>query len=161
MVSISALGWPSLPKAVSCLVAAARQPAKRSRHGLVEGGELGVTEDRGLHLGQRQLEARVARATGGLEQRGAHAGEHLPVVGERVEIALGDAAAQVALDVLQVLRLRAVDVARQVEVEVVLRVRDLGQRHQARIARHVGLASEGVHDAVDVLLAQAVLVDRP
>ena len=40
-----------------------------------------------------------------------------------------------AVDVLQVLRLGAVDVARQVEVEVVLRVADLRQRHHARVAR--------------------------
>ena len=70
----------------------------------------------------------------------------------------GDAAAQVAVDVLQVLRLGAVDVAREVEVEVVLRVADLGQRHHARVARDFGLAGEGVHDLVDVLRAQAVLV---
>jgi hypothetical protein len=64
----------------------------------------------------------------------------------------------VAVDVLQVLRLAAVDVARQVEVEVVLRVGDLVERHHARVARGVGLPGKGVDDAVDVLLAQAVLV---
>ena len=63
-----------------------------------------------------------------------------------------------AVDVLQVLRLGAVDVAREVEVEVVLRVADLGQRHHARVARDFDLAGEGVHDLVDVLGAQAVLV---
>ena len=63
-----------------------------------------------------------------------------------------------AVDVLQVLRLGAVDVARQVEVEVVLRVGDLVERHHAGVARDVGLLGEGVDDPVDVLLAQAVLV---
>ena len=63
-----------------------------------------------------------------------------------------------AVDVLQVLRLAAVDVARQIEVEVVLRVGDLVERHHAGVARHVDLLGEGVDDAVDVLLAQAVLV---
>ena len=43
---------------------------------------------------------------------------------------VGDAALQVRLDVLQVFRLGAVDVARQVQVEVV--GLDLGQRHHAR-----------------------------
>ena len=62
------------------------------------------------------------------------------------------------VDVLQVLRLGAVDVAREVEVEVVLRVADLGQRHHARVARDFELAGEGIHDLVDVLGAQAVLV---
>ena len=64
-----------------------------------------------------------------------------------------------AVDVLQVLRLGAVDVARQVEVEVVLRVGDLVDRHHAGVARIAfDLPGEGVDDAVDVLLAQAVLV---
>ena len=64
-----------------------------------------MTEDGGLAPRAAAAEARVAGATRGLEQRGAHAGQHLPVVAERVEIALGDAAAQVAVDVLDVLRL--------------------------------------------------------
>ena len=62
------------------------------------------------------------------------------------------------VDVLKVFGLGAVDVARQVEVEVVLRVGNLGQRHHPGVARDVGLLGEGVDDAVDVLLAQAVLV---
>ena len=157
MVSISALGWPSLPKPVRRGVVALRQSAKTLGRLLLEGGELGVAEDGGLHLGERQLQARVAGAARGLEQHGAHAGEHLPVRAERVEIALRDAAAQVAVDVLQVLGLGAVDVARQVEVEVVLRVGDLVERHHAGVARDVGLPGEGVDDPVDVLLAQAVL----
>ncbi len=41
----------------------------------------------------------------------------MPVVGKRIEVALRDAAAQVAVDVLQVFGLGAVDVARQVIVE--------------------------------------------
>ena len=63
-----------------------------------------------------------------------------------------------AVDVLQVLRLGAVDVAREVEVVVVLRVGDLLDRHHAGVARIAFiLPGEGVHDLVDVLLAQAVL----
>ena len=64
-----------------------------------------------------------------------------------------------AVDVLQVLRLGAVDVARQVEVVVVLRVGDLRRPAPCgRSAGRFGLLREGVHDLVDVLLAQAVLV---
>ncbi len=63
-----------------------------------------------------------------------------------------------AVNVLQVLRLGAVDVAREVEVEVVLRVADLGQRHHARIPWDFDLAVEGIDDLVDVLGAEAVLV---
>ena len=126
--------------------------------GVVEGGELGVAEDGGLDLRDGELELAVAGAVGLLEQRGAHAGDDLPVAVERINVAVRDAAAQVAVDVLQVLRLGAVDVAREVEVVVVLRVADLRDRHQARVARDFDLPGEGVHDLVDVLLAEAVLV---
>ncbi len=63
-----------------------------------------------------------------------------------------------AVDVLDVLRLAAVDVARQIEIVVVARIGDLGERHHAGVARDFELAVERVHDAVNVLLAQAVLV---
>ena len=60
---------------------------------------------------------------------------------------------------MQVFRLAGVDVARDVQVVVVGRVGDRGQRNHARIARQLGPAVERVHDAVDVVLgAQAVLV---
>ena len=63
------------------------------------------------------------------------------------------------VDVLQVFRLGAVDVAREVEVEVVLRVADLGQRHHARVA----LATSSCRVKASTILwmswcAQAVLV---
>jgi hypothetical protein len=64
----------------------------------------------------------------------------------------------VAIDVLQVLRLGAVDVAREVEVVVVLRVGDFRDGHHAGVARVAFiLPGEGVHDLVEVLLAEAVL----
>ena len=62
------------------------------------------------------------------------------------------------LDVLQVLRLGAVDVARDVEVEVVLRSLDLGQRHHARVARDLDLPGEDVDDLVDVLARRRFLL---
>ena len=49
----------------------------------------------------------------------------------------------------------AVDVARQVQVELVLL--DLVERHHARIFRDLELAVEDIHDLVDILGAQAVL----
>ena len=129
---------------------------------LVEGCELGMAEDGRLDLGQRQFEAGIAGAAGGFKQCGTHAGQHLPVGGQRVvggiKVALGDAAAQVALNVLQVLRLGTVDVPWQIQVVVVLGPGNLVERHHAGVARGVGLPGEGVHDSVDVLLAQAVLV---
>ena len=122
------------------MVAALRQSAKRWVAVWLKAVNSAWPRMAAFTSGSGSLQARVAGAAGGLEQRGAHAGEHLPVVGQRVEVALGDAAAQVAVDVLQVLGLGAVDVARQVEVEVVLRVGDLVERHHAGVARHVGLA---------------------
>jgi len=68
------------------------------------------------------------------------------------------------LDVLQILRPCAVDVAGQVEVEIVLGIADLRQRHHAGIARRVGLSGKGVHELVDVLFAKPVLgavLDEP
>ena len=55
-----------------------------------------------------------------LEQRLAELRADGPVALEGIDIGDGDAAAQVALDVLDVLGLPAVDVAREVEVELVL-----------------------------------------
>ena len=63
-----------------------------------------------------------------------------------------------AVDVLQILRLGAVDVAREVEVEVVLRVGDFRDGHHACVARVAFIQPrEGVDDLVEVLLAEAVL----
>ena len=53
-----------------------------------------------------------------LEQRLAHRWNDLPVAIQSVDVALQDAAAQVTIDVLDILRFGAVDVAREVEVEV-------------------------------------------
>ncbi len=61
-------------------------------------------------------------------------------------------------DVLQVFRRAAVDVARQVEVEVVLRVADLVERHHPRVARQLEEADERIDDLMDVLRPQPVLV---
>ena len=63
-----------------------------------------------------------------------------------------------AIDILQVLRFGAVDVAWKVEVEVVFRVGNLCKGDHAGIVRSVSLPGKGIDDAVDVLLAQAVLV---
>ena len=63
-----------------------------------EGGELGVAEDGGLHLGDGEVQRGVAGAGGFPEQGGAQAGHDLPVVAEGIEVALGDAAAPVAVD---------------------------------------------------------------
>ncbi len=62
---------------------------------------------------------------------------------------------QVARDVLQVLGRLAVDVARQVEVELVLL--DLREGDHARVFRDFELPVEDVHDLVDVLARRRFL----
>jgi hypothetical protein len=62
------------------------------------------------------------------------------------------------VDVLQVFRLAAIDVAWEVEVVIVLRIADLRERHHLRVAVDFDLTGEDIHDAVDVLSAEAVLV---
>jgi hypothetical protein len=78
--------------------------------GWVEGGELALAEDGGLDVRRRDAELAIAATGGFLEQRGTHAGDGIPVGVEGVEIALGDAAAQVGGEILNVLGLGAVDV---------------------------------------------------
>ena len=66
-----------------------------------------------------------------MEEGGFEAGENGPVWFEGSDVAVGDAAVQVAGDVLKVFWLLAVNVARQVEVELV--VLDLGEADQAGV----------------------------
>ena len=120
--------------------------------------ELPVSEDGRLLL--RRLDPRLAVAPPAVagKQRLAQRGEDVPVGIERVEVAVGYAALQMRLEVLEVFRLAGIDVARKVEVVVVGRIGDLGHRHHAGITRHFGLPVEHVDDEVNVLRAQAVLV---
>lgn len=123
-----------------------------------EGGELGMSEDSGFHFGDGKIKGGVAGAVELLEQGGAQARHDFPVVVEGIEVALRDAAAQMAVDVLQVFRLSAVDVAREIEIVVVLRVGDFRNGHHAGVARVAFIKpDEGVHDFVNVLLTEAVL----
>ena len=57
MVSMSALGWPSLSKPLRRGVVGLPPVGEELGHAVVEGGELGVAEDGGLDLGERQLQA--------------------------------------------------------------------------------------------------------
>src|SRR5947208_2047868 len=90
-----------------------------------------------------------------MEEGGFESGEKGPVVFEGIDVAVRDAAAQVARDVLKVLWLLAVDVAWEVEVELILL--DLREAHHAGVFGDVELPGENIDDLVDVLGAQAVL----
>ena len=102
------------------------------------------------------LEATVARTVGRLKERGPHAGQDVPVGRQTIEIAVRDTALEMRGDVLHIFRLAAVDITRQIEVEVV--GHDLGAGHQAGVPWNVLESREGVHDLVDVLGTQPVFV---
>ena len=126
-------------------------------HLVDEGGKLRVLINSGLDglFAHRKVE--VAGAVF-FEQCLAQAGAYLPVALQGIDVSGGDAAAQVAVDILDVFGLLAVDVARDVEVEVVL-VFDFVQRHHAGVLWIVLQALvEGIDDFVDVLIPQAVFV---
>ena len=99
--------------------------------------------------------AAVAVCDGG-EQGGFDVGEGVPVVRQRVDVAVGDAAVEVRFQILRVAAVGRSDVARDVEVAVV--GDDFGKRHEAAVMRDFFLRVEGVGDFVDVLMAQAVFV---
>ena len=95
----------------------------------------------------------------GLEERCAEIGADFPVVAEGVDVVGGDAAEEVAADVLNVLRLLGVDVAGQVEIEVVLL--DFIQGDEARVAGMFLGVGEHIDDLVEVAFAEAVFVAVP
>ena len=105
-----------------------------------------------------RLDLILAGMIGFVKQCSAQAGEDLPITVEGIQIAFRNAAAQMGGDVLEILRLAAVDVARQVEIIVILRVADLGHGYQPRIPGDFHLAGKSVDDAVNILLAQAVFL---
>ena len=124
----------------------------------LEGREFNVAEDSDLYFDDRQSKLVVARTARALEENLANVWQLLPVSGQGVYVAGGDAATQMAVDVLNVFGVGAVDVTREVEVVIVLRASDLLPGHHAGVARRINLLVEGVYNAVDVLLAEAVFV---
>ncbi len=154
---VERLGFAALGDALQARGVCGFPFRKQFRGGFIVGGKFRVAEDGGFDFADGHSELGVAGTTCLLEQCGAHAGDDLPVAFERVNIAVRHAAAQVAVNILQILRLGAVNVAREVEIEVVLHVADLRQRNHLGVAGNFSEAREGVHDLVDVLGAEAVL----
>jgi len=122
---------------------------------VAEGTELWVVADGRTHLLRLDQRVGIARARVRPEERGADARHDIPELGQQVDVPVRHAALQMRLDVLKILGIGAVDVARDVEVEVV--ARDLGVGDEARVASDRHLAGIGVGDLVDVALPQAVL----
>ena len=119
-----------------------------------EGGKLRVFVDRGLDRRLVHGEIEIAGAVVLEQARCAASGKRPNSVAAR-QHRQRDAAVQMAVDVLNVLGLLAVDVAREIEIEIVLL--DLLDGDHARVFRDFELPGEDIDDLVDVLGAQAVL----
>src|SRR5439155_19772756 len=111
-----------------------------------EGSELGVLIDGGLDSRLLHSEVEVAGATF-LKQCVTELRTDGPVALECIDIGLRDPALQVTRDVLEVLGYLAVDVARQIEIEVVLL--NLLEGDHPRVLRDFELLVEDVHDLVN------------
>lgn len=109
---------------------------------------------RPLERGFFDLQVAIAGTVIG-KQRRLKLWANLPIGTQRVDIGDGDAALQMRLDVLLILGLLAVDVARQVKVIVV--PSDFLVRHHARETGNGDLLGERIDDLVNILAAQAVL----
>src|SRR6185369_1756020 len=128
---------------------------KQGIHAADEGNELRMFIDSGLYglLGYSQI--KVAGALG-LEQGLPQLRTHIPVSLQRIHVGTGDTALQVPLDVLDILGLLAVDIPRNVEVEVVLL--DLLDTDHAGIFGNLQPFVENINDLVEVAVAQTILV---
>lgn len=93
----------------------------------------GVAEHGGLEVSILNPESAVPRPVCLGRDVIFETGKHLPVAGQLLNVSVRDSAPQMTIDVLQVFEFRAVDVARNVEVVVVLGVTDLIERHQERV----------------------------
>jgi hypothetical protein len=84
---------------------------------------------------RRQFERGTSGAADRLEQSRPHAEKLLPIGSKRIQVALRNAASQVAVDVLNVFRRGAVDVAWKIKIKIVLGIGDFGPFNQTRVAR--------------------------
>src|SRR5665213_86767 len=119
-----------------------------------EGSELGMLKDGGLdgYLLYGKIEvAGAARLEEGLPKPRADG----PKARQSINVGSRYTALQVASNVLHVFGRLAIDVARQVEVELVLL--DFLKANHARIPGHFEASGENVHDFVNVLGTQTVL----
>lgn len=75
-----------------------------------------------------------------------------------INITAGNASSKMGVEIVEVFRFRGVDIARDVEVEIVGWAGNFRYGNHARIARQLRLLVEHIHDLVNVLRAEPVLV---
>ena len=90
-----------------------------------------MAKDRGLHSNDWDSQLAVTRTVAILEQSRAYFGNDLPISFECINVALGNPAAQMSVNVLQVLRLAAINVARKIQIVGILCVADFRDRNHA------------------------------
>src|SRR5205085_1027876 len=100
----------------------------------IEINEGRMAGNRRLDVRDRRLQLDVARPIAVLEEHLPEFGERFPVVSKRINVTLRDPSVEVGVDVLHVFRLARVDVAREVQVEVVRCALDLRKRSEPGIA---------------------------
>ena len=94
-----------------------------------------------------------------IEQRTAKRWAYSPISGKLLHIVLGYAAMQVCIDVLTYFSIGRLDVPWNIQVVIVCLNGVLtADRHKLGIMRHIMTSIPCVHNALDILLAQAVFV---
>ena len=119
-----------------------------------ECGELRMVVDGRFDLCGLDEHIVIAGAVG-FEQSRSQLRADRPIITERIDVPRRDAAVQMTADVLDILGFLGIDIARQIEIEVVLR--DLVMRHQPRIAGVCFRVGEDVDDLMQIALTQPVL----
>ena len=118
-------------------------------------GELWMAVDGGFQLRSLNQEIVVAEAVV-FDQCSAEIGTDLPVIAERIQIAGGNAAVEMASDVLNIFGLLGVDIARQIQVVIVLL--NLVMWHESGIAGMLLGIREHIDNLVQVTLPETILV---
>ena len=135
-----------------------RPPCRETLHRLIRKCLIFLTrQNRALKIVGGTLATEIGWALGiGLKKLFAQGRELLPVMFQQIQIALRNPALQMRVKVVNVFRLRRINVTR--DIEVIAIPRNLCQRHHTAIACYFALFGEHIDDLVNVLATQAVLV---
>ena len=122
----------------------------------LEGRKFGVVANgRANRLGFDQRIG-ITRARVRPEECAAETGHHFPEFRESVDITVRNTPLEMRLNVLKVFGIRAIDIARDIQIEIV--TRNFRIRHETGVSGDLGLAGIRVNDLVDVALAETVFV---